>query len=128
MRAKVGPTLWHPTPAQVEEARALSQAGGATVTAVARLWGVGLRHLYALGSARRQAMGGELNPTRHTDGTLWVACTAETPLPDRTVATREGQARVYHADAKVDRSSPDGGDDYYRCPHCGKGWWVEYDG
>jgi hypothetical protein len=59
----------------------------------------------------------------HTDGTKWVACTAEHPLDARWV----GEATVYHPDATC-TSSWDGADDHYRCPHCQRSWWVEYDG
>jgi hypothetical protein len=47
-----------------------------------------------------------------------VICTAAQPKPS---------ARV-HPDAKCDRSSFDGADDHYVCPHCNASWWVEYDG
>lgn len=64
----------------------------------------------------------------HTDGTKWVACTAQLPKADRTVVIEGEPIRVYHPDARITETSSNGQDDHYRCPHCHKTWWVEYDG
>ena len=58
---------------------------------------------------------------KHTDGTLWVACNAESPKSGKIF---QG-INVYHPDAK---STSYGSDDNYECPHCKDDWWVEYDG
>lgn len=55
----------------------------------------------------------------HTDGTEWVACRGHKLYP---------KARIYHPNAKYDYSSNNGSDSHYKCPDCGKTWWVEYDG
>ena len=60
----------------------------------------------------------------HTDGTLWRACTKEAP----TKGDKVGNVNIYHPDAKVVRSSDNGVDDGWECPHCGLTWWVEHDG
>lgn len=65
---------------------------------------------------------------KHTDGSLWVECTIESPKPDKTYWVDGLECRVFHPQAKVDYSSHGGEDDHYTCPCCKHGWWVEYDG
>lgn len=64
----------------------------------------------------------------HTDGTLWVKCSKEKPMSGKSTSIDGKRVRIYHPDARVDRTSHDGGDDYYICPNCNDSWWVEYDG
>lgn len=66
--------------------------------------------------------------TRHTDGTLWVACVAGSPQQFRSVNIEGEIAKVYHPDATVIGDGNGGSDDHYECPHCKLTWWVENDG
>lgn len=64
----------------------------------------------------------------HTDGSAWVACSDRSPKYEKTWQTEGKLCRVYHPDARETATGNYGGDSYYNCPNCGRGWWVERDG
>lgn len=61
------------------------------------------------------------------NGRYWIACNEANQFQTKVVTIGDKTCHVYHPNAKIIGESWDGSDDQYKCPHCNKTWWVEYD-